>query len=316
MKRKTMIMRTLIAALGIVFAVAAPAQERVAFWIDMALGEPVSSEEMLEDLVEVDVIYLGETHRLERHHRLQAEIVRALAASGRPLILGMEQIEMRDQAKLENFNAGKVDFDGLAKAIDWEKQWNNYGDYRGVVEAVRDAGGRLVGLNGPREVIRAVGKKGVAGLDAEERALLPKEIFLDDPVYERLMDTLLMVHVTMEKGFLRKIFEAQAARDESMAAALAAAWEKAATKDKSKRPIAVVVCGAGHCQFGLGTPDRVRRRLPDARDRIVLMSESGDLELTDEERAMMREMEVRHRDVEFIRRPIADYLHAKEPKPE
>jgi len=111
------------------YIVAAPAQERPAFWIDMALGEPVSSEEMLKDLVEVDVIYLGETHRLKRHHRLQAEVVRGLAGSGRPLILGMEQIEARDQEQVDAFNAGKLDFNGLATAIKWEDQWNNYADY-------------------------------------------------------------------------------------------------------------------------------------------------------------------------------------------
>ena len=127
---------------------------------------------------------------------------------------------------------------------------------------------------------------------------------------------MLLVHMSMEKGLLRKIFEAQAARDESMAAALAAAWEKSTAKGGKKKPIAVVICGAGHCQFGLGTPDRVRRRLPGTRDRIVLMSESGDLELTDAEKAMMRDIEIKHRDMEFIRRPVADYLHAMEIKPE
>ena len=294
------------------FTVDASAQ-RPAFWVDLKLGEPVSTEDLLEDLVDVDVVYLGETHRLERHHRLQAEIVRGLAKSGRPLILGMEQIEARDQEKLEDFNEGKVDFDGLAEAIEWEKQWNNYDAYREIVEATHEAGGRVVGLNGPREVIRQVGRNGVEGIEPNERATLPEEIFLDDPIYEELMETLLLIHMSMEKGFLRKIFEAQAARDESMAAALEAAWKKEGG-ESDKRPIAVVICGAGHCQFGLGTPDRVRRRLPEARDRIVLMSESGDLELTDEEKAMSRDIQISHRDMEFIRRPVADYLHATEPK--
>jgi uncharacterized iron-regulated protein len=288
-----MLIRSFIIALLAVFsgAVQASAQDRPAFWVDMKLGEPVSTEEMLEDLAEVDVIYLGETHRLERHHRLQAEIVRELAKSGRPLILGLEQIEGRDQEEVDRYNEGKVDFKGLAKAIEWEKQWNNYEDYREIIEAAHGSGGRVVGLNGPREVIRSVGKSGVDGLSKEDRVQLPEEIFLDDPVYEKLMETLLLVHMTMEKGFLRKVFEAQAARDESMAAAIAEGWRDAPGKGDGKKPIAIVICGAGHC-------------------------ESGDLELTESEKAMMREMEIRHRDVDFIDRPIADYLHAMEPKPE
>ena len=81
-----------------------------------------------------------------------------------------------------------------------------------------------------------------------------------------------------------------------------------------RRPLAVVIRGAGHCQFGLGTPDRVKRRLPDAESRIVLMSESGDLELTEEEEKMRRDLEITHRQLEFIERPVADYLHVVEPK--
>jgi uncharacterized iron-regulated protein len=311
-----MFSRALVTIWAAGFLGTAPAHERAAFWIDMALGEPVSSEVMLEDLVEVDVVYLGETHRLERHHRLQAELVRGLAGSGRPLILGMEQIEARDQEKVDAFNAGTLDFDGLAEAIKWNEQWNNYADYRGIIEVVRKANGRVVGLNGPREVIRSVGRKGIAGLSQEERAQLPENIFLEDPVYEKLMKTLLLVHMTMEKGFLRNVYEAQAARDESMAAALEKAWLGAAETADRRKPIAIVICGTGHCQFGLGTPDRVRRRLKGTHDRIVLMSESGDLELTKAEKAMKRDIVIRHRDLKFIRRPLADYLHAMEPKPE
>ena len=77
----------------------------------------------------------------------------------------------------------------------------------------------------------------------------------------------------------------------------------------------MVVCGSGHCQFGLGTPDRVRRRLEGVRDRIVLMSESGDVKLTAAEKAMKRNISIRHRDLEFIRRPLADYLHVVQAKP-
>ncbi|MEM8954922.1 MAG: ChaN family lipoprotein [Verrucomicrobiota bacterium] len=291
--------------------------DRASFWIDLSHAEPVTFGEMVEDLGEVDVVFLGETHRLKRHHRLQREIVEALAATGRPLIVGLEQIESEDQSGVDRFNEGELDFDGLVDAIEWEKQWRGYENYRGLVEMTRELGGRIVGLNGPLEVIRAVGRGRVDGLSDEERAKLPMEIFLDDPMYERLMGKLLMVHMSVDEDTLRPIFEAQASRDEAMAAALELAMEEAVAEDKEARPLAIVVCGAGHCQYGLGTPDRVQRRLGDeAQMRIVLMSESGDLELTDQERAMMREMEISHRDLEFIDRPVADYLHAVEPKEE
>jgi uncharacterized iron-regulated protein len=308
-----------IAGWGVILgsARAAEGEERVSFWIDLAHAEPVAFEEMVEDLAEVDVVFLGETHRLERHHRLQVEIVEALAATGRPLIVGLEQIEAGDQAAVDRYNAGELDFEGLAAAIEWEKQWRGYENYRALVEGTRAAGGRVVGLNGPLEVIRAVGRGGVEALPEEERAGLPEEIFLDDPVYEELMGQLLMIHMSVDEDTLRHVFEAQASRDASMAAAVVEAMVGKRGKGAGERPLAVVVCGAGHCQFGLGTPDRVLRRLgEEAQLRIVLMSESGDLELTEEEEKMMRQLEISHRDLEFIDRPVADYLHAVEPKAE
>jgi hypothetical protein len=72
---------------------------------------------------------------------------------------------------------------------------------------------------------------------------------------------------------------------------------------------AVVLCGAGHVAYGLGTPARVRRRLPDAKDRIVLLSESGDLVLSPQEQAAARPITITHEQLRQIDRPIADYLN-------
>ncbi len=290
-------------------------ERRAEFWVDLALGEPITQEELLEDLVEADVVYLGETHRLERHHRLQREILEGLLASGRPVVLGLEQVESRYQSDLDRFNDGEISFQELAEAIEWEKQWTNYLDYRAMVERAKAGGARVVGLNGPHGIIRQVGRGGIASLEAGDRAQLPGEVFLEDPVYEQLMNKILQVHATMDPEFLRNVFEAQAARDDSMAAALVEALRSAGGGDGGKS-LGVVICGAGHVQFGLGTPDRVRRRLPEASQRIVLMSESGDLELTEAEEAMRREIEIAHGDLEFIERPLADYLHVKAQAPE
>ena len=74
----------------------------------------------------------------------------------------------------------------------------------------------------------------------------------------------------------------------------------------------IVLCGAGHVAYGLGTPERVRRRMPGVVDRIVLFSESGDLEISAQEKAVSREISITHEQLRTIQRPIADYLHAKD----
>jgi hypothetical protein len=56
--------------------------------------------------------------------------------------------------------------------------------------------------------------------------------------------------------------------------------------------------------------------MPDVRDRILLMSESGDEQLTAEEEAMRRPITNSHEDLRFISRPAGDYLYVKEIKPD
>ena len=285
---------------------------RAEFWVDLLRAEPVEQpEEMWTDLREADVIYMGEIHQLERHHRMEVEVLREILKGNRPVVLGLEQIERRNQDQLDRYNAGELSFEKLAEAIKWKDQWSNYADYRPLLEVARKGGARIVGLNAPKDVIHAIGKSGVDALPVEKRQTLAEKIHLEDPAYERLMNRLLGVHASFDPAFLRHVFEAQVARDETMADTIAQALQP---NDGAKKPIGLVVTGAAHVQFGLGTPERVRFRMPDVRDRILLMSESGDEQLTAKEEAMRRPITILHQDLRFISQPAGDYLYVKEIK--
>lgn len=304
-----------LAALALTASAPCAERERAAFWIDLVTAQPLRSEdELWQDLATVDVVFIGETHRLARHHALQKEIVSRLLASGRPLVLGLEQIEARNQPELDRLNRGEVDFNQFAELIQWKNQWDNFADYRETIEAALRGGGWVVGLNAPREVIRQVGKAGIEGLTPEQRATLPPRLHMDDPTYEKLMNLLLSVHAAFDPRFLRRVFEAQVARDETMAESLLSGLSRQRPAG-SKKPIAVTITGAGHVQYGLGTPDRVRWRDSRLEARILLLSESGDSSLSPAEKSMSREVEFRHRDFQFTRRPAGDYLHVKEWNP-
>jgi uncharacterized iron-regulated protein len=308
--------RTLAPFLGLLtLTTLAEEKPRAEFWLDLHMGEPIEQEaDLWDDLTSADVVFVGETHRLARHHRIQVVVAEKLLATKRPFLLGLEQIEARHQAVLDRYAKGAIDFDELAKTIDWKAEWDNYEDYRALLETVRERNGRVVGLNGPREVIHQTGKVGIAALEPAQRSLLPDKIHTDDPVYERLLNLLLSVHSTFDPKFLKNVFEAQVARDDSMAAHLVAALGPVPAKDQP-RPVAMTVTGSGHIQFGLGTPDRVKWRRPDLEPRIVLCSESGDLVLSPMEEAMRRAVQIHHRDIRFIGRPVGDYLHVKEQNP-
>ena len=168
-------------------------------------------------------------------------------------------------------------------------------------------------LNAESETVRQVVRSGgVEQLPAEVRRKLPADMRLKDPAYEKVLSLQMMVHAAVTPKILRPMIEAQIARDEAMAEALAAFAKSQAGRGRKL----LVLCGAGHVAYGLGMPARVRRRLPGTRERIVLLSASGELQLSPEEKAIVRAIEITHEQLREIKLPVADYLSVKPLAPE
>ena len=205
-----------------------------AIWIDLYQGEPVQYEDMLDDLAKADVIYLGEHHTIDRHHAIQEKILTDLASRGLPLALGLEQMESSQQPHLDRYNRGEIDFEKLAKESDWSKRWANYLQYRPMIEAARKAKIPVIGLNAKAETIHQIARGGgVERLPPEIRKTLPGEMNLQDPVYEKFLSLQMMVHASAKPEMLRPMYEAQMARDESMAQAICD-FMKSAEREEAK----------------------------------------------------------------------------------
>jgi uncharacterized iron-regulated protein len=286
-----------------------PPANRPALWVDALRGEPLELEALLDELQVARVVYLGEIHSIPRHHDWQAAILDGLARRGVRLVLAMEQFEYFTQPALDRFNAGGTVLNQLVAEAQLDQRWRGHTNYHALLHTARTHQIPVFALNARAETIRAVGRQGLAGITAEQRAELPPEIVTTDPLYERLATRVLGVHMAFDPQKLRPIFEAQVARDETMAARLAEFLSSSAGEGRT----AVVICGRGHCEYGLGTPDRVARRLPDATQRIVLFSESGDLHLSEAERKQARAIEVPHQFLRELGRPSGDFFHVIAP---
>lgn len=303
----TMPLRRLAMTAALATATTFAASDPAEFWLDLVSGDEASHEQVFADLAGVDVIYVGEIHTIDRHHTVQLGVLQELAARGLHATLCLEQLPARDQPVLDRFNSGELTFDQLATELDWARQWRNYADYRALCEFARERKFPVIALNAPAALIRAVSRGGgLAQLPPEQRAQLPAEIDLDDPPYERLLTLQLAVHMAMDPAKLRPVFEAQVARDETMAEHIARA--RTLTGPDGRPRIAVAALGSGHVRYGLGTPERVARRLPGVRDRIILSTESGQLKLSDAEKAAARDITITHADLRALGRPPGDYL--------
>lgn len=300
-------MRLIRIAMLTILAAAAAFANPAEFWLDLVSGDEAGNATVFDDLAQADVVYVGESHTIDRHHAVQLGVLQELHTRGRALTLCLEQLEARDQATIDRYNARALTFEQLATELGWAKKWKNYADYRALCEFAQQNRIPVRALNAPPDIISAVSRGGgLSMLPPEQRAALPADIELNDAPYERLLNLQLAVHLAMDPARLRPVFEAQVARDETMAANIAAA--RALTGPDGQPRVAVVVAGTGHVRFGLGTPDRVRRRLPGIVDRIVLSTESGQLQLTAADKAAMRDIEISHAAMRALGRPPADYL--------
>jgi uncharacterized iron-regulated protein len=274
-------------------------------WVDLVSGDEIEHADVLPDLATAGAIYVGETHTIARHHAVQLWLLQDLFAQGVPLVLCLEQLEASDQPAVERYNRGEMDFTTLAREINWPTKWNNYAAYRAVCDFAQQHGIPLQALNAPPDLIRAVSRGGgVAALTPEQRALLPADLVIDDPFYERVTNLQLATHIAVDPAKLRPMFEAQIARDETMAANIVTARRRQPDVTRT----AFVLLGAGHMRYGLGTPAGVRRREPGIIERLILISESGQFRLSDAEKAASRETHISHSDLRALERSPADYL--------
>jgi len=282
--------------------------ERKSFWLDVYSGEVAAEQDVLDDLMKARVIYLGEVHSIPRHHAVQLRVVQRLCQAGKSVRLGLEMMEQGAQVMLDHYNRGEIAFDSFVKHTKWNERWTNWQDYRPIIETVHKHGGKIIALNAGAPIVRKVGRQGIKSLTPDERQQLPADMDFSDGGYKQLMLKMLSVHAMMPPEQLESVFQAQVVRDETMAANLVKHLEG----DDS---VAVVIAGRLHVSYGFGMPKRLKRRLPGVEDRIVLVTESGEMELTPEQRKMARDTELTHQDLRSIQRPIADYLYATEMKP-
>ena len=283
----------------------APARE---VWVNLIYGDEETDGEVMSELERAAVIYLGEVHTIARHQAIQLELLQRLHARGVPLVLCLEQLEAPDQPAVDRYARKETGAEELVREIDWPAKWRNYRSYLALCEYARAHGIPIRALNAPAGAVRAVYRGGgVAKLAPELRAQLPAELQLDDPPYEALLALQLGVHASLQPENRRAMFEAQVVRDETMAANIVAARRSGNGPPRT----AFVVLGAGHMRYGMGVPERVRRREPGLLDRLVLASEGGDLELTAEEKAAARDVTITHSDLRRSGRPPADYLRLR-----
>ncbi|MCG6963835.1 MAG: ChaN family lipoprotein, partial [Acidobacteria bacterium] len=231
---------------------------------DVRAGKVISEAEALDRLAEARVILLGEEHTAIEQKQLQARLVDGLADRLSTLVLGMEFFHRGDDAVLARWTSGELSGDPFLLASGWyDRGGYNWVYYAPVMDEARRRGLRVVGLNVPREIPRAVSRGGLEALSPEQRAEVGDIQTAGSPQHRYLISRFFGDSVALMPGaWFDRMYAAQCLWDVVMARSILA---KLPTDGAM-----VVVVGSGHVAYGLGIARRIheelaRRGEPDIR---------------------------------------------------
>ncbi len=214
----------------------------------------VSPAEVAQKLAKARLVFLGESHTSSEFHRVQLQVIRELKRAGRKVLVGLEMYPVAEQAALDLWNGGTLSEAEFVERSRWYRNWGyHWNYYRDIFLFCRDAKVPLHGVNVPRELVSDVRKKGFDALTAEQKALLPPKIDVDDADHRRLFKAFFeesdsMHSASMPEAMWDGMFKAQCTWDAAMA------WNAVAALKKTNDPnaVMVVLIGSGHVAYGLG----------------------------------------------------------------
>jgi uncharacterized iron-regulated protein len=211
----------------------------------------ITFREMVREIEAADMVFVGEEHDNERHHRAQLDVIKALHGKRIPLAIGLEMFRAEDQDVLGRWVEGKMDTGVFIRTYyeNWNLPWLLYSR---IFTYSRDEGIPMIGLNVPERVSRKVSTEGFDSLTPHELKDLPPGISCD--IDEKYMDFIKRAyegHGGGQKSFLN-FCEAQMVWDKSMA------WHLLEYKKNNPTRTLVVLAGAGH-SWKHGIPAQVKK---------------------------------------------------------
>jgi uncharacterized iron-regulated protein len=216
-------------------------------------------------------LFVGESHATPPHQRYEADLVAAVADTGRPAVVGVEFLQRPKQAVLDRWIAGEIDEETFLNDVEWKKQWGfDWSHYAPLFRVCRERKIPMVALNVPRDLVRQVGRGGLAAL-GERRSEFGGDYDLQVAPHRAVFSALLGGHpVTGTAG--ENMYSAQVLWDEGMADS-ALDWR--AKNDPRRERLFVVIAGSGHVMYGQGINLRVARRTGERGLNVVMSKIDG-----------------------------------------
>jgi aminopeptidase N len=233
--------------------------------------------EIVSQVADKTIVYVGEKHDRYGDHLMQLEVIQSLRQGHGKLAIGMEMFQRRYQKALDQYVAGTIDEQTLLQESHYFTTWGfNYHLYRDILEYARAQNIPIIALNLDTNIVSKVARDGLAHLNGEEKALIPKDMDFSDQEYKERLRQVFNMHQTDLPGAValhefEYFVQAQTLWDETMAESITAFLESHSGFHM------VVLAGNGHLAYGSGIPKRSHRR-NGKEYAIVLPNPEGPLE--------------------------------------
>lgn len=225
---------------------------------------------MLADVKNADVLFFGEEHNDSIGHLLEIEIYKALAAANNnQVVLTLEMFHTDVQQTINEYLAGIISEKNFIKEA---RAWNNYKDYRPMVEFAKTNKLPLIGANAAARYSNAVTRNGIdiiAKLPKTSQHLLPPAPIdtLTGRYYEKFI-ALLGGH---SMGGMQ-VYQSQNFWDATMA------WSIAKTAKQYKNHKILQVNGRFHSDEYLGTFAQLKKYGPKLKASNISCFAATDFE--------------------------------------
>ncbi|MBW1695319.1 MAG: ChaN family lipoprotein [Deltaproteobacteria bacterium] len=236
-------------------------------------GKTISFHDMVSDLLDVQIVYIGEQHNNSEHHKIQLKIIEELYEKDSKLSVGMEMFDHSYQPILDRWYAGELDEKSFLKKVHWYSNWKyDFKLYRQILLFIKENHIRLIGLNIPFHLPPKIATGGIETLSHIEKQFLPKEIDTSNAEHRAYVRDVFNRHHVKGREDFENFYMAQCVWDEAMAESIVHHI------DSSK---IVVLAGNGHIYRKFGIPQRVYRRIPISYRTIYLAPVGTRVELSD-----------------------------------
>lgn len=240
----------ILLSLSFASAIAASAQKFTVY--TAADMKPISIDSAALSLSTANVVFFGEQHNDSLTHVAEYELLQALyKIRQQELVLSLEMFETDCQLVLDEYLAGFINEDKLKTD---GRAWNNYTDYRPMVEFAKLNRLPVIAANAPRRYVNLVSRRGMASLDSlskEAKGWLPPLPYdtLAGAYHEKFMDL-------MGGHGSSNIYYSQSLWDASMSYSI----YRFLKGKKNKRKLVYHVCGSFHSDGKLGTAAQLLKR--------------------------------------------------------